>query len=122
MEGGGIEAPEWEEQAAASTSGEGGVIFVLENANLETAKVGKNYELLNCDDHANFLRRHKKDPALYRPDICHQVGAGCWMLACSGVWWFVVCLPLALCYCCAAPTSAASWAEWAECTSACSAG
>jgi hypothetical protein len=73
MEGGGIEAPEWEEPAVASTSGgEGGVIFVLENANLETAKVGKNYELLNCDDHANFLRRHKKDPALYRPDICHQ--------------------------------------------------
>lgn len=36
-------------------------------------QVGKNYELLNCDDHANFLRRHNKDPALYRPDICHQV-------------------------------------------------
>lgn len=35
--------------------------------------MGKNYELLNCDDHANFLRRHNKDPAAYRPDICHQV-------------------------------------------------
>lgn len=68
---GGVEATF--EEAPPSTSGmEGGVIFVLENANLETAKVGKNYELLNCDDHANFLRRHKKDPALYRPDICHQ--------------------------------------------------
>ena len=32
----------------------------------------QGYQLLNCDDHANFLRRHNKDPALYRPDICHQ--------------------------------------------------
>jgi len=119
---GGLETG-WEEPSAASTSGEG-VIFVLESAQLEVAKVrgrtsfassaegilvhsthhsfrcgplsadhwstmsnsflafqhaqvGKNYELLNCDDHANFLRRHGKDPALYRPDICHQAGARC---------------------------------------------
>ena len=32
----------------------------------------QGYCLLNCDDHAGFLRRHDKDPALYRPDICHQ--------------------------------------------------
>lgn len=31
------------------------------------------YVLLNCDDHASYLRKHKLDPALYRPDICHQV-------------------------------------------------
>ena len=43
---------------------------------LPLLQVGKNYELLNCDDHANFLRRHGKDPALYRPDICHQVREG----------------------------------------------
>ncbi|EFJ32483.1 hypothetical protein SELMODRAFT_407397 [Selaginella moellendorffii] len=49
-----------------------GVIIVLERASLETAKVGKTYQLLNCDDHANFLRKHKRDPALYRPDILHQ--------------------------------------------------
>lgn len=71
---GGIEAPDWEEAGPSGAgSAAGGVIFVLENANLEVAKVGKNYELLNCDDHANFLRRHGKDPALHRPDICHQV-------------------------------------------------
>eukprot|EP00249_Psilotum_nudum_P013760 c24493_g1_i1 orf=391-1122(-) len=51
---------------------EGRVIFVLEKASLEVAKVGKNYQLLNCDDHANFLRKHKHDPAAYRPDIVHQ--------------------------------------------------
>ena len=28
--------------------------------------------LLNCDDHQNFLKKHNKDPAMYRPDICHQ--------------------------------------------------
>eukprot|EP00963_Diacronema_lutheri_P003357 scaffold281_cov318-Pavlova_lutheri.AAC.40 len=48
------------------------VIFVLEQASLELGKVGKTYQLLNSDEHANFLRRHKKDPADYRPDILHQ--------------------------------------------------
>jgi rRNA pseudouridine-1189 N-methylase Emg1 (Nep1/Mra1 family) len=33
----------------------------------------QTYQILNCDDHANFLRKHKRDPALYRPDILHQV-------------------------------------------------
>jgi hypothetical protein len=33
----------------------------------------QSYQLLNCDDHANYLMKHKKDPALYRPDITHQV-------------------------------------------------
>ncbi|CAI5951162.1 unnamed protein product [Closterium sp. NIES-64] len=43
---------------AAGGAAEAGVIFT--------------YVLLNCDDHASFLRKHGKDPALYRPDICHQ--------------------------------------------------
>jgi rRNA small subunit pseudouridine methyltransferase Nep1 len=71
---GGIEAVPLEEELAAASAAQQSAIFVLESAQLEVAKVGKNYELLNCDDHANFLRRHNKDPALYRPDICHQVG------------------------------------------------
>lgn len=48
------------------------VIVVLERACLETGKVGKDHVLLNCDDHANFLRKHKRDPAESRPDILHQ--------------------------------------------------
>ncbi|KAK6923414.1 Ribosomal biogenesis, methyltransferase, EMG1/NEP1 [Dillenia turbinata] len=48
------------------------VIFVLEKASLEVGKVGK---LWNSDDHANFLRRNGKNPADYRPDIAHEVGA-----------------------------------------------
>ncbi|CAK9253750.1 unnamed protein product [Sphagnum jensenii] len=57
----------------APSAEDGGVIFVLEKASLEAAKVGKNYQLLNCEDHATFLKKHKRDPALYRPDILHQV-------------------------------------------------
>jgi len=49
-----------------------GAIFILEKASLEVAKVGKTYQLLNSDDHANFLRRNNKNPADYRPDIAHQ--------------------------------------------------
>lgn len=49
-----------------------GVIFILEKASLEVAKVGKNYQLLNSDKHANFLRRNGRNPADYRPDIAHQ--------------------------------------------------
>eukprot|EP00250_Pteridium_aquilinum_P014176 c21826_g1_i1 orf=353-1024(-) len=59
-------------EALVDADEEGGVWFVLEKASLEVAKVGKNYQLLNCDDHANFLRKHKRDPALFRPDIVHQ--------------------------------------------------
>ncbi|XP_015903002.1 uncharacterized protein LOC107435882 [Ziziphus jujuba] len=49
-----------------------GVTFILEKASLEVAKVGKTYQLLNSDDHSNFLRRNNRNPADYRPDIVHQ--------------------------------------------------
>jgi len=49
------------------------LIIVLENAQLETAKVdNKNYELLSSDKHMGFLKKAKKDPVNYRPDITHQ--------------------------------------------------
>ena len=49
------------------------LIVVLENANLETIKIGKVYELLNCDRHKNHLLKYKRDPnANARPDITHQ--------------------------------------------------
>jgi rRNA small subunit pseudouridine methyltransferase Nep1 len=73
MSAGGIETQDVELEAAAVEAQKHAIYFVLEGANLEVAKVGKNYELLNCDDHANFLKRHGKDPASYRPDISHQV-------------------------------------------------
>ncbi|XP_076950816.1 uncharacterized protein LOC143623898 [Bidens hawaiensis] len=48
------------------------VIFILEKASLEVAKVGKSYQLLNSEDHANFLKKNNRNPAEYRPDISHQ--------------------------------------------------
>lgn len=71
------------------------LIIVLEGAQLETVKVsgagaiswwrfwlrfsftirlqvGNTFELLNCDDHINIMRRNHKDPAGCRPDITHQ--------------------------------------------------
>jgi len=73
MVSGGIEIPDILQEEAAAEAQKHAIYFVLEEANLEVAKVGKNYELLNCDDHTSFLRRHGKDPASYRPDITHQV-------------------------------------------------
>jgi rRNA small subunit pseudouridine methyltransferase Nep1 len=35
------------------------LIVVLEQANLETIKVGKVYELLNCNRHKNHLLKYK---------------------------------------------------------------
>ncbi|KAK4432065.1 Ribosomal RNA small subunit methyltransferase NEP1 [Sesamum alatum] len=49
-----------------------GVIFVLEKASLEIAKVGKTYQLLSSDEHANYLVKNKRNPADYRPDIAFQ--------------------------------------------------
>ena len=51
-----------------------GVIFVLERACLEYANVRKTFQILNSDDHANFLKKQNRNPADYRPDIIHQVG------------------------------------------------
>lgn len=69
---GGLQPPPLEEEQRAAALASHGVIFVLEGANLEIAKVGKAYQLLDCDNHNNFLRRHGKDPGNHRPDICHQ--------------------------------------------------
>lgn len=48
------------------------LVVVLENANLETVKIGNNYELLNCDKHKQQIIKFKKDPSECRPDILHQ--------------------------------------------------
>jgi rRNA small subunit pseudouridine methyltransferase Nep1 len=48
------------------------LIIVLENACLETVKIGQQYELLNCDRHKQQIIKYKKDPSQCRPDILHQ--------------------------------------------------
>ncbi|KAI9145399.1 Alpha/beta knot methyltransferase [Paraphysoderma sedebokerense] len=52
------------------------LIVVLEQAALETVRLGKSkdakYQLLNCDDHLALLKKTGKDLSDYRPDITHQ--------------------------------------------------
>nr|XP_023875952.1 ribosomal RNA small subunit methyltransferase NEP1-like [Quercus suber]POE81753.1 ribosomal rna small subunit methyltransferase nep1 [Quercus suber] len=55
-----------------NNTNKGRLIFILEKASLEVAKVGKSYQLLNSDDHAYFLKKNNRNPSDYRPDIVHQ--------------------------------------------------
>nr|CAB3242488.1 ribosomal RNA small subunit methyltransferase NEP1-like [Phallusia mammillata] len=48
------------------------LIVILANTSLETVKVGKTFELLNCDKHKNVLRKNNRNPGTCRPDIAHQ--------------------------------------------------
>lgn len=48
------------------------LVVVLEGASLETVKVGKTFELLNCDKHKSLLIKNGRDPGTMRPDITHQ--------------------------------------------------
>lgn len=48
------------------------LIVILEEAQLEAVKIGRNFELLNSDDHAGFLRKNGRDIGSSRPDIAHQ--------------------------------------------------
>ncbi|XP_072280003.1 ribosomal RNA small subunit methyltransferase NEP1 [Pyxicephalus adspersus] len=48
------------------------LIVLLEGACLETVRVGKTYELLNCDQHKSMLIKNGRDPGEARPDITHQ--------------------------------------------------
>uniref|UniRef100_A0A6A7GBX2 18S rRNA (pseudouridine-N1)-methyltransferase n=1 Tax=Hirondellea gigas TaxID=1518452 RepID=A0A6A7GBX2_9CRUS len=59
-------------QSALQRAEKSRVIIVLENASLETVKTKHGFELTNVDAHKGILRKHKRDPSLYRPDILHQ--------------------------------------------------
>ncbi|KAK6782598.1 hypothetical protein RDI58_020394 [Solanum bulbocastanum] len=58
---------------AADQTNKAGVIFIIERASLEIAKIGKTYQLLNSDEHSNFLKKNGRNPSDYRPDIAHQI-------------------------------------------------
>eukprot|EP01100_Stratorugosa_tubuloviscum_P009772 TRINITY_DN4116_c0_g1_i2.p1 TRINITY_DN4116_c0_g1~~TRINITY_DN4116_c0_g1_i2.p1 ORF type:complete len:300 (-),score=132.67 TRINITY_DN4116_c0_g1_i2:229-1128(-) len=51
---------------------QGRLIVILDNACLETVKIGNEYQLLNCDDHVGILKRNNRDIKEVRPDITHQ--------------------------------------------------
>lgn len=47
---------------------------ILDGAQMETVKTKKgDFQLMNCDDHVNIMKKHGKDPQMFRPDIIHQV-------------------------------------------------
>ncbi|KAK3738434.1 hypothetical protein QZH41_017068 [Actinostola sp. cb2023] len=48
------------------------LIVIIEQASLEAVKNGKNFELLNCDNHKGIMRKNNRDPTTARPDITHQ--------------------------------------------------
>ena len=48
------------------------LIIVLEDANLEACKTGKEFSLLNIDEHKGILARNGRDFSTARPDITHQ--------------------------------------------------
>ena len=48
------------------------LIIVLEDANLESCKTGKEFSLLNIDDHKGILAKNGRDFSSARPDITHQ--------------------------------------------------
>ncbi|XP_039073446.1 ribosomal RNA small subunit methyltransferase NEP1 [Hyaena hyaena] len=65
-------APKRPRLGAGNKTGGRRLIVVLEGASLETVKVGKTYELLNCDKHKSVLLKNGRDPGEVRPDITHQ--------------------------------------------------
>lgn len=62
-------------QSLGEKEGQKRLYVVLEGANLETIKSGKNFELLNCDDHVGILKKKLRDANDARPDITHQVSS-----------------------------------------------
>ncbi|KAF1741415.1 hypothetical protein MXB_3134 [Myxobolus squamalis] len=53
-------------------SNEKRLIVILENAALETVKIGSVFQLLNSDKHQNVLKKYNRDLNSARPDIVHQ--------------------------------------------------
>ncbi|KAL4393738.1 hypothetical protein AHAS_Ahas02G0082000 [Arachis hypogaea] len=64
--------PEEDGTTMMGLGSKGEIYFVLQNASLVAAYVGKRYQILNPNKHANFLRRKNKNPYDYRPDIVHE--------------------------------------------------
>ena len=48
------------------------LIIILENANLESCKTGKEFSLLNIDEHKGLLSKNGRDFSTARPHITHQ--------------------------------------------------
>lgn len=47
------------------------LIVLLDNAGLEVARTKHDFQLLNAEDHENLIRKMKRDPSDFRPDLVH---------------------------------------------------
>ncbi|MBA0620408.1 hypothetical protein Godav_006125 [Gossypium davidsonii] len=61
-----------EEQVEEGEEKEMAKIFIFNLIYLVGCKLLRSFQLLNSDDHANFLRKNNNNSADYRPDITHQ--------------------------------------------------
>ncbi|KAF0987291.1 hypothetical protein HZS_4496, partial [Henneguya salminicola] len=67
-----IEPEEKIKRYLGKISDEKRLIVVLENAALETVKMGHSFQLLNSDKHQTILKKYNRDLNSARPDIVHQ--------------------------------------------------
>jgi hypothetical protein len=58
----------------------------------------QTYQLLNSDEHANFLLRNNKNPGDYIPDICHQVGSKMFLSVIFSHYFLLLSLMFMLCF------------------------
>jgi len=67
-----FELPKKQLSSKTSKKSEKRLIIVLEGAHLETCKAGKEFSLLNIDEHKGILARAGREFSSARPDITHQ--------------------------------------------------
>jgi len=72
LDDGELDLPKKSLSSKASKSSEKRLIIILEGAHLETCKAGKDFSLLNIDEHRGILNRAGRDFSTARPDITHQ--------------------------------------------------
>jgi len=72
LEDGEQSLPDTNTVSKAAKKEEKRLIIVLEGAHLESCKTGKEFSLLNIDEHRGLLSRNGRDFSSARPDITHQ--------------------------------------------------
>jgi rRNA small subunit pseudouridine methyltransferase Nep1 len=72
LEYGELELPDKNLTSKVAKKSEKRLIIILEGAHLETCKAGKEFALLNIDDHRGILSKSGRDFSTARPDITHQ--------------------------------------------------
>jgi len=72
LDDGELELPKKSLSSKVSKASEKRLIVILEGAHLETCKAGKEFSLLNIDQHRGILNRAGRDFSTARPDITHQ--------------------------------------------------